>query len=87
MALAAPDSPLPAPRGTIGTFASAQAFTTACTCSVFSGSTTASGVPDGASGIMSREYDAVTSESVSTALLPSRSRSRVTKASSLMTSW
>ncbi len=54
MAFAAPDSPLPAPRGTIGTSAAAHARTTACTCSVSVGSTTASGLPFEASGIMSR---------------------------------
>ena len=52
--LAAPVNPDPAPRGTIGTPAAAQARTTAATWSVSVGNTTASGVPDGASGIMSR---------------------------------
>jgi hypothetical protein len=54
MAFAAPDRPLPAPRGTIGTPAAAQARTTACTCAASLGSTTATGRPWGASGIMSR---------------------------------
>jgi hypothetical protein len=54
MALAAPDNPLPAPLGTIGVPAAAQARTTACTCAVSAGSTTATGDPAGASGIMSR---------------------------------
>lgn len=54
MAFAAPDNPLPAPRGTIGTRWLAQALTTAWTCSVFSGNTTANGLPCGANGIMSR---------------------------------
>ena len=53
-ALAAPVRPDPAPRGTIGTPAAAQARTTAATCAVSVGNTTASGFPDGASGIMSR---------------------------------
>ena len=53
-ALAAPVRPDPAPRGTIGTPAAAQALTTPDTCSVSSGKTTANGLPAGASGIMSR---------------------------------
>ena len=44
-AVAPPDSPLPAPRGTTGTrWALAQRMTV-CTCSVVSGRTTASGLP------------------------------------------
>ena len=50
----APVSPDPAPRGTIGTPAAAQARTTAATSAVDPGFTTASGTPNGASGIMSR---------------------------------
>ena len=54
MALAAPDRPLPAPRGTIGTRRRRRLRTTACTCATSEGNTTANGVPYGASGIMSR---------------------------------
>ncbi len=53
-AFAAPVSPEPAPRGTIGTPAAEHARTTAATCAVSAGKTTANGVPAGASGIMSR---------------------------------
>src|SRR5690606_22985846 len=47
-ALAPPDRPVPAPRGTTGTPASAQTRTAAATCSVVVGRTTASGLPYGA---------------------------------------
>ena len=42
---APPESPEPAPRATHGTFASAQAFTTAWTSSAVPGSTAAAGIP------------------------------------------
>ena len=44
-AMAPPISPVPDPRGTIGTFARRHSFTIACTCSARAGSTTASGAP------------------------------------------
>src|SRR5664279_1557620 len=65
-ALAAPVSPDPAPRGTSGTPADAHARTTAATCAVVLGNTTANGEPDGASGIMSRLYEAVIEGSTTT---------------------
>ena len=44
-AIAPPMSPVPEPRGTMGTPASRHARTTASTCSALDGSTTTSGVP------------------------------------------
>ncbi len=44
-AMAPPMSPVPEPRGTIGTPSRRHARTSACTCAVVVGRTTASGMP------------------------------------------
>src|SRR4051812_37740552 len=66
MALAAPTSPDPAPRGTTGTPCREASRSTADTSSVLRGSATAAGSPASASIAWSRAYAAVTSGSVST---------------------
>ena len=53
MALAPPDSPVPAPRGTIGTSAAAQALTTAATSAVLCGRTSAMDFPASAHAVSS----------------------------------